>query len=119
MISTNQSTVSGIVLQAGWVWSHVSGQAVSLQSDSLLHLLEIERLYLQKQAQVTLGPGVQFFLHLEHFQNSLASADLGTIIRIPRGRTYINSQAVIAGILLLLSLKFPSGNFQKFSELKD
>ena len=38
--------------QASWVWSHVSGQAVSLQSDNLLHLLEIERLYLQKQAQV-------------------------------------------------------------------
>ena len=41
-----------VLLQAGATWSHVSGQNVSLQNSTLLHLLEIERVYLQKQAQV-------------------------------------------------------------------
>ena len=40
------------VFQAGSSWVHVSGQNVSLQNSTLLHLLEIERVYLQKQAQV-------------------------------------------------------------------
>ena len=42
------------VFQAGSSWVHVSGQNVSLQNSTLLHLLEIERVYLQKQAQVKL-----------------------------------------------------------------
>ena len=82
-----------IVLQASWVWSHVSGQAVALQSDTLLHLLEIERLYLQKQAQVVVAQSVNLaLLHLPTFQNCLASADLGTIVRIPRGNSLSQSQ---------------------------
>ena len=52
------------------VWSHVSGQTVGLQASSLLHLLEIERVFLQRTAQA-----------------NLASADLGTIIRIPKGKS--------------------------------
>jgi len=51
----------------GYTWSHVSGQTVSLQNSTLLHLLEIERVYLQKQSQ-----------------SCLANFDLGTIVRIPK-----------------------------------
>ena len=40
--------------QDGSSWSHVSGQNVGLQNSTLLHLLEIERVYLQKQAQVNI-----------------------------------------------------------------
>ena len=43
--------------QDACVWSHVTGQNVTLQPSSLLHLLEIERVYLQKLAQVFVGGG--------------------------------------------------------------
>ena len=56
------------------MWSHVSGQTVGLQGSTLLHLLEIERVFLQKQAQA-----------------GLASAELGTIIRIPKGKIWKQS----------------------------
>ena len=42
------------VFQESSSWAHVSGQNVSLQNSTLLHLLEIERVYLQKQAQVSI-----------------------------------------------------------------
>ena len=105
------------LFQDGSSWSHVSEQNVTLQSSTLLHLLEIERVYLQKQAQVESRLRWETLSSFNFsFQSCLANAELGTIIRIPKGEFYVININVSIKIFfitfnhILISLKMYKRN---------